>query len=160
MLALVFDLGTERFAVAARAVHEVVRRPPTRTVLGAPPWIEGLFAWGDAWLPLVDMAHLVTGEPCPDAASSRVAIVDRALAADVANGAERVRKRPMGLLAPGMTRVIDLGDAPTSAGLRMEGLDFLGPIVRSDRYGVQLIDVDRIVPPHLDAMLFEAGSEP
>lgn len=152
MLALVFELGAERYAVPARKVHEVVRRPVTRAVAGAPEWIEGLFAWGAGWVPLIDLSRLVTGQPCPAGASSRVAIVDHERAAGHA--------RRVGLLAPGMTRVLDLGDAPQAAGLHVPGQEFLGQIALHDRYGVQLVDVDKLLPATLDPLLFHDAGAP
>jgi chemotaxis-related protein WspB len=148
VLALVFELGGESYAVPARRVREVVRRPVTRAVAGAPEWIAGLFSYGNVWVPVIDLCRLVSRTPCPEGAASRVALVDHT---------RGKLTRTLGLLAPGMTRVLDLAPG-RSEGLHTPGHDFLGAIVRNDEYGIQLVDVDRVLPPELDKMLF--GREP
>jgi chemotaxis-related protein WspB len=150
MLALVFEIGDERYAVDARRIVEVVPRPTTRAVPGAPAWIAGVFNRQDDWVPIVDLCRLLTGVDCPPAAGSRVALVDR-VAGEVA--------RTVGLLAPGMTRVLELPDS-AQAGLHVEGHEFLGPIVATDAQGVQLVEVDRLLPPDVDRLLFGGDVAP
>jgi len=147
MLALVFEVDGETYGVPAARVVTVVRRPETRAVPGAPAWIGGLFAWDGAWVPLVDLSRLIASVPCPAGAASRVALVARG---------EGARSRMIGLLAPGMTRVTDVGRGGASPGLRVAGQDFLGLIDPAEPLGVQMLDIDRVLPPELDHMLFSA----
>ncbi len=146
MLALVFEILRERYAVPAERVVEVLPRPAARAVPGAPEWIDGLFARDEGWVPIVDLARLISGSPCPPGAASRVAVVAR-----VSAGSSRL----LGLLAPGMTRVIEWrGDG--APGVHLPGKGFLGKIETSDEHGVQLVEIDLLLPPEIDRLLFGA----
>jgi len=145
MLALVFEVAGESYGVPASRVISVVRRPRARGVPGAPPWIAGVFRWGEAWVPLVDLSLLIARTPCPDGAASRVALVEYA---------RGERTRTLGLLAPGMTRVADLGRLQGAPGLSIAGQEFLGSIVADEDLGVQMLAIDRVLPPEIDALLF------
>lgn len=148
MLALVFEVARERYAVPAARVVEVVPRPVARAVPGAPEWIDGLFARDEAWVPIVDLSRLIGGAPCPPGAASRVALVERA---------SGEASRLLGLLAPGMTRVLELkGDG--APGVHLPGKGFLGRIEASDAHGVQLVEIDLLLPPEIDRLLFGAGA--
>src|ERR1700722_10701357 len=144
MLALVFEVVGEYYGVPASRVLSVVRRPRARTVPGARAWIAGVFRWGEAWVPLVDLSLLIARVPCPDGAASRVALVEYTKGDKI---------RTLGLLAPGMTRVADLGRAQGPAGLSIAGQDFLGSIVVDEDLGVQMLEIDRVLPREIDALL-------
>jgi chemotaxis-related protein WspB len=149
MLALLFEVAGESYGVPASRVISVVRKPRARAVPGAPPWIAGVFRWRDAWAPLIDLSLLIARTPCPGGAASRVALVEHA---------RGVRTRTVGLLAPGMTRVVDLGRTPSAPGLSIPGQDFLGGIVADEDLDVQMLDVDRVLPGEIDALLFGDGA--
>jgi chemotaxis-related protein WspB len=149
MLALVFEVAGERYALRASKIVEVVRRPPTRSVPGAPPWIDGLCARGGGWIPVVDLSILIAGVPCAEGAATRVAFVERA---------EGGLTRQLGLLAGGMTRVLDFQET-AATGVFLKGREFLGPIILSDQNGVQLVDADRMIPKEVDRLLFGAIEE-
>ena len=143
MLALVFEVSGEKFAVPASRVVSVIRRPVMRRVTGVPAWVAGLFLWADAWAPVVDLSQLISGVPCPEGAAIRIAIVEHA---------RGTARRPLGLLAPGMTRVTEL--SATSEGIHVLAQPFLGGIANADDHGIQLLDIERILPGELDALLF------
>ena len=144
MLALVFEIAGEKFAVPASRVVSVIRKPVMRSVIGVPPWVLGLFPWADGWVPVVDLCQLITHTPCPAGAASRIAVVEHM------RGAAR---RPLGLLAPGMTRVTDLSTA-AKPGIHLPGKPFLGGITDGDEHGVQLLEIDRVLPSEHDTLLF------
>ena len=145
MLALVFEVAGESYGVPAARVVQVVRKPDVRLVPSAPAWISGLFAWEGSWVPLVDLNRLIANEPCPPGAASRVALVEH-----TRGGVRRL----LGLLAPGMTRVTEITQTRTAPGLRMAGQEFLGPIAQDEELGVQLIEVERLLPRDIDRLLF------
>jgi chemotaxis-related protein WspB len=150
MLALVFEVAGESYGVPAARVVQVVRRPEVRLVPGAPEWISGLFAWEGAWVPLVDLSRLIAHEPCPGGAASRVALVQHSRGNVT---------RLLGLLAPGMTRVTDITTTRTAPGLRLTGQEFLGPIAHDEELGVQMIEIERVLPRDIDRLLFEGHDE-
>ena len=150
MLTLVFEVAGESYGVPASRVVQVVRRPDVRAVPGAPEWIAGLFAWDGAWVPLVDVSRLIAREPCPPGAASRVALVEH-----TRGGVTRM----LGLLAPGMTRVTEIVTTRSAPGLRLAGQEFLGPISHDEEQGVQMLEIDRVLPRDIDRLLFEAEDE-
>ncbi len=150
MLALVFEIAGESYGVPAARVVQVVRRPDLRGVPGAPEWIAGLFAWEGAWVPLVDLNRLIARQACPPGAASRVALVQHT---------RGPATRLLGLLAPGMTRVTDIATTRTAPGLRLTGQEFLGPIAQEEELGVQLIEIDRVLPRDIDRLLFAESEE-
>ncbi len=144
MLALLFEIGGERYALPARRVKEVTRVPEARAVPGAPEWIAGVFARGEEWVPLIDLARLIAGVEAPRRAATRVAIVERTRGSD---------RRNLGLMAPGMTRVIDVTEF-LATGLHVPERDFLGAIAPDADRGVQVIEIDRVLPAEIDDLLF------
>jgi len=42
--------------------------------------------------------------------------------------------------------------------LSIEGQDFLGAVVDHEELGVQLLEIDRVVPPEIDALLFREAA--
>ncbi len=150
MLALVFEVAGESYGVPASRIVQVVRRPDVRVVPGAPEWITGLFAWEGAWVPLVDVNRLIAREACPVGAASRVALVEHTRGKVT---------RLLGLLASGMTRVTDISETRTAPGLRLAGQEFLGSIAQEEELGVQMIEIDRLLPRDIDRLLFEEHDE-
>jgi chemotaxis-related protein WspB len=158
LLALVFEVAGERYALRVSQIVEVVRRPVTRAVPGAPPWIEGLWARGESWIPVIDMSLLIAGVPVKPGAATRVAVIERAPGGKtVEGGPASGRTRQVGLLGEVMTRVLDL-QGSTAEGVYLEGREMLGAIVMHDDYGIQLIEADRVIPPEIDHLLFGAAA--
>ena len=58
-----------------------------------------------------------------------------------------------------MTRVADLAATQHAQGIHPPGAGFLGAIAKADEHGVQLLDIDRILPLELDALLFRSEPE-
>ena len=42
--------------------------------------------------------------------------------------------------------------------MHLPGKPFLGRIEASDEYGVQLVEIDQLLPPDIDRLLFGAGA--
>jgi chemotaxis-related protein WspB len=69
------EAAGNRFALDARQVVEVVPRIRLQVVAGAPAWLAGACIYRGAVTPVVDLARLVHGTPCPNRWSSRVVLV-------------------------------------------------------------------------------------
>ena len=144
MLALSFQVGTERFALPCRDVVEVVPMLRLRPVPHAPAFVAGIFDYRGVATPVIDLSVLVSGRPCADRLSTRVMIVTW--------GA-----RTLGVLAERVTEAIDVDEQKIGAPVvKVEGAPYLGGVVLAgDGSGqiTQLISAERLVPDAVRALL-------
>jgi chemotaxis-related protein WspB len=137
MLALIFRIGTERFALDVRRIQEVVPRVPLQALYGAPSSFAGAFVYRGQVVPVVDLHRLVGAGDCPQHLSSRIILVPQP---------SPEAGRLLGLLA---SQVADLqeiqSDGQNLTRLHENGRTNLGPVV-PDRSGVlRLLDLDRLL---------------
>jgi purine-binding chemotaxis protein CheW len=52
---VIFRVGSQAFALSIFQVERVLRFQEATPLPGAPPFVEGVFAWGDRTVPLVDL---------------------------------------------------------------------------------------------------------
>jgi chemotaxis-related protein WspB len=144
MLALSFQLGTERFALPCRDVVEVVPLLRLRAVPHAPAFVAGVFDYRGAVTAVIDLCQLVCGHPCADRLSSRMMIV-------------RWKARLLGLLAERVTEAIDVDARRVGAdGLVVPGAPYLdGVLLAGDGSGAmtQLVATERLVTEEVRALL-------
>lgn len=122
-------IGGERFALAAKDVHEVAPAIAARNVPGAPAWCRGFACARGTWLPLVHAAALL-GLP--------------AAAATTASRTLLMRPDGSPALLLEVDEVLELAEldlAGSHPGLAIDGLDWLGPVCTHGGHGVQSIDV-------------------
>jgi len=151
VLVLVIQIGADRYALDARGVREVVPAVAVRAVPHAPPVVAGLATWRGQVVPVIDLVRLLTGQPCPPRMSSRVVIVDYA-----AGGA----KRPLGLLAEQITDVERVDDKSIEEpGVTLPDARYLGRVMRSHGFLVQLVEVKALLPEELRTLLWSAVDE-
>lgn len=146
MLCLFLRAGTERMAVQAAAVLEVVPAVKLHPASGAPPWVAGVFRYRGVITPVIDLPRLATGKPCTLRLSTRIVLIEY----PTLDG-----PRPLGLLAEQVTDLRELTVtgpeySPASAG---DGPD-LGPMVADAEGVVRLPTVGRLVPPAYRDALF------
>lgn len=105
MLALLFQVGTERVAVNVHRVREVVPRVRLSSPPGGPPWLAGQFVYRGRVVPVIDL-HAVTGTaPCPPHLSSRIMLFEWPDATDSL----------VGLLATQVAEIREVVEAPSAA---------------------------------------------
>jgi chemotaxis-related protein WspB len=150
VLVLIIQIGSDRYALDARGVREVVPAVVLRTVPHAPPEVAGLATWRGQVVPVIDLVRLLRGQPCPARMSSRLVIADY----PTAQG-----PRPLGLLAEQVTDVERIDEQRSvDPGLTVPSATYLGK-VHHDGHGalVQLVEVKALLPDRLQAMLFAAA---
>ena len=152
MLCLFLRAGTERLAVPASSVVEVVPAVRLHPAPGGPPWLAGLFRFRGSVTPVLDLHRLIEGSPCPVRLSTRIVVIE----AQVNNG-----PRHLGLLAERVTDLKALttigagykfGQAPT-------GPD-LGPIVADAEGVVRIPDINKLVPLAYQGLTFGLSDSP
>ncbi|OWK34736.1 Chemotaxis signal transduction protein [Fimbriiglobus ruber] len=144
--------GTERFAVPAAAVIEVVPAVRLHPLAGGPRWVAGVFVFRGAVTPVLDLNQLVTGTACPDKLSARIVVVGHATDDGPA---------PLGLLAERVTELKPLAATGAGSARRQEtdGPD-LGPLVADADGMLRLPDVSRLVPAAYRSALFARRGGP
>lgn len=133
MLCLFVRAGSERLAVPAAAVVEVVPAVRLHPPADGPPWVAGVFRFRGAVTPVIDLPRVTTGIPCPLRLSTRVVILG------AAGG------RPFGLLAEQVTDLKPLAAVgPAYQTPPAPGRPDLGPLVADADGVVRLPDPARL----------------
>lgn len=151
-LYLLFSLGVERYAVAARDVVAVLPRVPVKTIPGAPAWVAGVFAFRGQLVPVLDLCQLATGTPAVSRTSTRTVLVHYR----IADGTDR----PLGLVLEQASDTLRCDpNAFRDYGLGNPDSPFLGPVVETAAGLVQRIQIEQLLPEAVQALLFaEEGS--
>lgn len=154
MQAVVFHVGTERFAIDTSSVAEVVPGIPARPVPGAPDAITGVIEYRGVVVPVLDLCRLFDRGDCPSRLSNRIIVCDLQHTGR-RWGEQQEDAQFLGVLAEDVTRVTTLDpDAPGShPGPSTEGFQGLGRILRDNDGLVQLVEVHELVPADVLAAL-------
>lgn len=75
-LFLLFRIGSERYALRATEVAEVLPRLPLKPIARAPQWVAGVFAYRGVVVPVIDISALTFGEPAQARTSTRLVLVN------------------------------------------------------------------------------------
>lgn len=75
-LFLLFRIGSERYALRATEVAEVLPRLPLKPIARAPQWVAGVFAYRGAVVPVIDLSALTFGHPAEARTSTRLVLVN------------------------------------------------------------------------------------
>ncbi|SMQ26339.1 chemotaxis-related protein WspB [Pseudomonas helmanticensis] len=75
-LFLLFRIGSERYALRATEVAEVLPRLPLKPIARAPQWVAGVFAYRGVVVPVIDLSALTFGEPAQARTSTRLVLVN------------------------------------------------------------------------------------
>lgn len=144
MLLITCHSSTNRYAIDARHVSEVLPRANLHRLTGSPPWLAGVLIYRGRATPVVDLTQLTEGSPCPNRLSSRIVMLQTELGGS---------SRRFGILAE-RVGLREIRDEPAEARAETGGAAALGSL-RLDQQGVfQLIDIGRLVPADRQAVLF------
>lgn len=150
MQAVVFYVGSERFAVDSAAIVMVVPGIEPRPVPGAHDAVTGVIDYRGTVVPILDLCRLFGHGPCPVKLANRILICD--LSGGDGSGGRWYQSGAdadyLGILAENVTRVAELDpDAPGShPGPETEGFSGLGRILRDGDDLVQLVKVADLIP--------------
>src|ERR1700691_5928842 len=76
MLFLVFQLGTDRYAIDAADVVEVLPLVQSKLIPHTPPGVAGIFDYHGVPVPLIDLAELALGKPSHRWMSTRIILIN------------------------------------------------------------------------------------
>ncbi|MFQ3671857.1 MAG: chemotaxis protein CheW [Verrucomicrobiia bacterium] len=152
MLALLFNLGGERYALEARSVIEVIPAVPLRPLPQAPPFITGLLAHRGDVVPIVDLRQLIRQEPSLRRLSSRIILVHCPL--------ESPPPYPLlGLLAEQVTDAIPIPQDQLKADhITLRDAPYLGKIALQNGTLIQFIRLERILSKTVRDNLFHPSA--
>lgn len=150
MLFLLFELGTDRYALDARRIVEVLPLVNLKQLPQAPPGVAGLFTYRGEPVPVLDLCELATGQPAQRRLSTRLVVVHypsdspapQELGLIVERATESLRREPGDFTDPGLAPP----DAP-----------YLGPVTRDERGLIQRVEVEQLLTPTLRELLFASA---
>ena len=147
-LFLVFRIGSERFALQATEVAEVLPRLPLKPIAKAPHWVAGVFAYRGAVVPVIDLSALTFGQPAQARTSTRLVLVNYC-------PDETTPTQWLGLILEQATDTLRCNPAEFQPyGLDNRQAPYLGP-VREDAQGLlQWVRVADLLDEHVRALLF------
>lgn len=146
MLFLLFELGQDRYALQATRIAEVLPLVRIKQIPQAPAGVAGMFSYRGAPVPVLDLAELALGRPAHRRLSTRILLVHygtdagaQLLGLIVERATEMLRREPAEFRDPGLVS---------------EGTPYLGPVTSDARGLVQRIEIEQLLPPALQALLF------
>jgi chemotaxis-related protein WspB len=152
MLFLLFELGSDRYALDVRHVAEVLPFVGIQPLPHAPVGVAGVFDFRGSPVPVVDLSHLTLGRPAERRLSTRIILVHYPLG----DGGTRL----LGLIAERATRTVR--HAPSdfvSTGVTSDGAPYLGPVATDARGLLRWIEVPVLLTPAVRDVLFKPTKE-
>jgi chemotaxis signal transduction protein len=146
MLFLLCHAGGHRFGIDVHNVVEVLPRVRFQAVVGAPPWLAGLFVHNGRPTPVIDLPFLVSGKACPVVWSSRIVLVSLDPAgwggASVPPPTNTLQR--FGLLMEKVTAE-QMAGPPEESGAAGPGLAAWGPVLLHEGSLVQFLELPRLL---------------
>jgi chemotaxis-related protein WspB len=155
MQLLTFTVAGQAYAIESRRVVEVLPLVPARPIPHTPAYVRGIFPYRGRLVPLVDLGLRLADLVPTERLSTRVIVVEPASpGAGIGQPAAR-----LGLVAENVISIGSAEDADADLpALDLPDAAFLGRILRIGGRTVQILDVDRLLPPELAAGLFPAAT--
>jgi len=151
MLFLLFQIGSDRYALDAARVTEILPLVFLKGIPGAPPGVAGLLNHRGSPVPVLDLHAMLLGGAAENLLGTRLALVRH-----TAPGGEQ---RLLGLIVERATEMARFEpDAFIPGGVRSDGVPYLGPVaVAPGQEGlglIQRIEVDQLLTPEARQALF------
>jgi len=148
MLLLLLRLGTDRYALDARQVVEVIPVIKLKRIPPAPAYVAGMFNYRGKPVPVIDLCQLVEGRAVRVVLSSRIIMVNYPMAGE---------KHLLGILAEDATEVVRRDDVQfLRADFDMPGSPYLGRVIPDADGMIQEIEVVPLLPGDVKDLLFRA----
>ena len=147
MLLLTFSLGSDRYAVDATRVVEILPLATTKKIPRAPEFVIGLLNYRGTPVPVIDLCQLTLGRSYSPVLSTRIVLV----AYPVLGGEHKV----LGLIAEKVTETFKRSaDDFNASGVNLADAPYLGPVLNEQGGMVQIVEVNALLPTDVQAMLF------
>jgi chemotaxis-related protein WspB len=147
MLFLVFQLGSDRYAIDAGQVVEVLPLVNVKHIPHASAGVAGVFDYHGAPVPLIDLSELALGKPSKPWMSTRIILVNY--------GMEPGQTHLLGLLAERATETLRRSEEDfTDPGVAVPDASYLGAVTTDADGIVQRIEILNLLPDHVRNHLF------
>lgn len=152
MLFILFELGTERYALEARQVAEVLPLVAIKQIPNAPAGVAGIVNYRATPLPVIDLSDMVLARSAQRRLSTRIIVVH------YANGSGTTHL--LGLIAEKVTETMrrEASDFVAS-GVSDSKTPYLGPVISDTRGLVQRIEVNELLTADVCEVLFRLPVE-
>ena len=138
MLMLLFYVGNDLYALDSAQVVEVIPRVSLRKIHHAPDYVAGLFNYRGAIVPVIDLCHLIQGNPSRSHLSTRIIMV-RYVGKDNA-------QHCLGLMAERVTETLDKPDTElVNSGIQMDDAPYLGEMIMDEKGMIQRIRLEYLL---------------
>jgi chemotaxis-related protein WspB len=159
MQILTFTVAGAAFCIPSRTVIEVLPLVPARPIPLMPDFVRGIFTYRGRLVPLIDLGHRFTAvdstEKRPNRLSTRVIVVEFPAPGDAPYPVR------LGLVAENVVSIRSTDEADSSTPeMSLSHAPFLGQVLRLGGQTVQMIAVERLLPPDLLTGLVPSPSRP
>lgn len=147
MLFIQFKIGSDRYALEAKCVVEVIPLLGLKQIPQAPRGIAGLFNYRGEAVPALDLAAMTTGIPVAERLSTRIIVVRIDIPALGPKLAGVIAERATSTMRRNPDDFVNTGITPGTA-------PFLGPVLLDDEGVIQWIQEQKLLPEKLRRQLF------
>ncbi|PTQ87877.1 chemotaxis protein CheW [Agitococcus lubricus] len=149
-LYLLFNIGTDRYALSANEIVEVTHLRPLKQLLAVPEWIAGLLNYRQQMVPVLDLAARTGLPSARDKTSTRIVIVQYQATEDIF--------APVYLLGLILEQATDtlrcLAQDFHDYGVHHPESAYLGPVLAHTQGLIQRITIPHLLPEEVHARLF------
>jgi chemotaxis-related protein WspB len=148
MLLILFHAGSQRYGIPSDQVAQVLPLADLRPLPHAEPGMTGLLSFHGDPVPVLDLSRLLAGSAAPALLSTRILLVRF----PCQDGTVRL----LGLLAEQVTGTATIDPAKLSEpGYTPGTAAFLGPVWQDAHGMLQVVKVEKLIPPETQARLFQ-----
>jgi chemotaxis-related protein WspB len=138
MLMLLFYVGNDLYALDSSQVVEIIPKVLLRKIHHAPEYIAGLFNYRGSIVPVIDLCHLIQGNPSRSHLSTRIIMVNYV-------GRDQ-NKHYLGLMAEKITETLNKPDTElVDSGIQMDEAPYLGEMIMDEKGMIQCIRLESLL---------------
>ena len=153
MLFLLFRIGTERYALDANQVVEVVPLVRVKKIPQSPVGLAGVINYRGLPVPVIDLSELALGQPAQVRVSTRIILVKYP--------AESGEAHTLGLMAEQPTETMKREPADfVCPGVAVSSAPYLGRVANDSRGMIQWIEVKNLLPTSIRRLIFAPSTDP
>ena len=146
MLFLLFQIGKDRYGLAANQVVEIVPLVQMKKIPRAPAGVAGIINYHGVPVPVIDLTEITSNQPSSRRFSTRTILVRYP--------ADQEGARLLGLMAEKATQTLQLDPAAfVNPGITGKETPYLGPVIQDDKGFIQWIETKTLLPDSLRDLL-------
>lgn len=141
---LLFHIGENLYGIDTVNVVEIVPMMLLRKVQPAPDYLAGVFNYHGSIVPVIDFCRLIQGRDCQICYSTRVILVNCAIAAGSISNAQQTQ-RQLGLMAEHVTETLKLSNEQIQSAERISNSPYLGELFIDERGMIQKVNWEPLI---------------